>query len=437
MKFSLFGWLNEEPKEEPRVETHDIVPVDGADIVPGKADEKLDLALYEHVTLDAEGISGGAFVDALIPMAGNIADTAAQWDHAIVRFPEGAGWNDLLNRKTLGWEDWKQLGILKDGKFQPQAAIRQAKLQPVAVANFALQGAAIVVGQAYMAEINKQLEDIESSISAIQEEMRLERESNVEASFEMLCEYLTLYAQISDNPERRQAIHGAIEGIRKDALAAWAFELKAMHTLDKRLAAPRKMKNDDVKKGISEFKARERDAQAAFRLFVAAEQVSMQYDEDFSEDRIAFERDRLQKGLAEYGEVRGSIQEALSKRIEKLDGNLLDIADTVEDDYTPQNPVFDAFHFVGQNAPRLWLPAMREKAVQNLDSKKERWGSVAMVDSPIAPIGKECLDGLNRLDFIYNRADTMLVDDGGLHFVKTRMDDEFDEKQGSEEDSSE
>ena len=132
----------------------------------------------------------------------------------------------------------------------------------------------------------------------------------------------------------------------------------------------------------------------------------------------------VQEEIAEYGEVRGSIQGTLSKRIEKLDGNLLDIADTVEDDYTPQNPVFDAFHFVGQNAPRLWLPAMREKAVRNLDSKKERWSSVAMVDSPIAPIGEERLKGLNQLDFIYNQADTMLVDDGGLHFVKTRTDDE-------------
>ena len=61
-------------------------------------------------------------------MAAKAADTAAQWDHTIVRFPEGAGWNDLLNRKTPGWEEWKQLGILKDGKFRPQAAIKQAKL---------------------------------------------------------------------------------------------------------------------------------------------------------------------------------------------------------------------------------------------------------------------------------------------------------------------
>ena len=83
------------------------------------------------------GQSAERHTPTLIPMAAKAADAAAQWDHAIVRFPEGAGWNDLLNRKTPGWEEWKQLGVLKDGKFQPQAAIRQAKLQPVAVANLA------------------------------------------------------------------------------------------------------------------------------------------------------------------------------------------------------------------------------------------------------------------------------------------------------------
>lgn len=73
------------------------------------------------------------------------------------------------------------MSILKDNKFQSQAAIKQAKLQPAAVGNLALQGAAMVVGQMYMVEINKQLEDVAGGIAAIQEEMRLERESKIEA----------------------------------------------------------------------------------------------------------------------------------------------------------------------------------------------------------------------------------------------------------------
>lgn len=432
MKFRLFGRQNE-PEERHDDEERSIAPTGKVDIVPGKADDELDLALYEHVTLESDALGGGAYADALIPLAGNVADAAGQWNHAVVRFPEGTGWNDLLNRKTPGWEEWKQLGVLKDGKFRPQAAIKQAKLQPVAVANLALQGAAIVVGQAYMAEISKELEGIQSSISAIQEEMRMERESDVEASFELLREYLELYPQISDNPERRQAVHGAIEGIRKDALAAWAFELKAMRSLDDCLAAPRRMKNDAVSKSISEFRAKERDAQAAFRLFVAAEQASMQYDGDFSEERIAFERERLHKGIAEYGEVRGSIQKTLGERIEKISGNLLEIPDAVDDGYEPQNPLFDAAHFVGQNAPRLWLPAMRGEAERRLDSKKRRWSEVAMASDPITPVGEDRESRLAQMDFIYNRADTMVVDEDGVHFIRMRLDAETDPEEDDDD----
>lgn len=134
----------------------------------------------------------------------------------------------LLNRKTPGWEEWKQLGFLKEGKFQPMAAIKQAKLPPTAVANLALQGAAVVVGQAYMAEISKQLDGIQSEISVMQIEMKLEREANIEASYEMLKFYLAFYSEIAADPERRQAAHAEIEDIKRDAIAAWKFQVGAM-----------------------------------------------------------------------------------------------------------------------------------------------------------------------------------------------------------------
>ena len=128
MKFPFFGKDNGDSEPEEDHEGDIIIPTENTEIVPTIDNDGVDLALYDHVKLDAKAIGGAAFADALIPMAAKSADAMTQWDHSIVRFPKGAGWNDLLNRKTPGWEEWKQLGILKDGKFQPQAAIRQAKL---------------------------------------------------------------------------------------------------------------------------------------------------------------------------------------------------------------------------------------------------------------------------------------------------------------------
>ena len=51
----------------------------------------------------------------------------------------------------------------------------------------------------------------------------------------------------------------------------------------------------EVRARLHEFQGKERDAQAAFRLFLAAEQASMQYDGDFSAGRIAREREKIGK----------------------------------------------------------------------------------------------------------------------------------------------
>lgn len=418
MKLPFLDDLNDEPEPEESRADNDIVPVDGNEIVPTMDSEDVDLALYDHVTLDVEAIGGAAYADSLIPMAAKAADAAAQWDHAIVRFPEGAGWNDLLNRKSPGWEEWKQLGILKDGKFQPQAAIRQVKLQPAVIANLALQGAAIVVGQAYMAEISKQLEGIESGIAAIQQEMSLEREADIEARYEKLLEYLSQYDEIATNPEKRQAVHNAIEGICVEALKAWKFQVKAMDAFDARTERSKRMKDNEMLERLHEFQNRERGAQAAFRLFLAAEQASMQYDRDFSVARIAREREKISRCLEDYAEVRDKAQGLLAERIEDAQDDLLAVPDVEDDGYEPQNPILDAAHFLAQNAPRFTPLAMLEEGKKQKTIKKSRYRRAAGVDNPIAPIGEEREDELARINFIYNEADAMLIDGNSIHFLK-------------------
>lgn len=167
MKFRLFG-KRDDDDEQAGKEDNDLAHTEDTSIETRSTDEFLEIDRYEHRSFDGSTIDSGMFLNAMIPAVGSAVDAAAQYGQAIVRFPKGTNWSDLLNRKTPGWEGFKQLGILKDGKFQPQAAIKQAKLQPVAIGNLALQGAAMVVGQAYMVEINKQLDEITEGISSIQ-----------------------------------------------------------------------------------------------------------------------------------------------------------------------------------------------------------------------------------------------------------------------------
>lgn len=75
-----------------------IIPVHNAEISFSSGAAEPDLSLYEVWDVDPGPVGGRDFFDSLIPLAGNVAEAAAQYDHAIVKFPDGIGWDDLLNR---------------------------------------------------------------------------------------------------------------------------------------------------------------------------------------------------------------------------------------------------------------------------------------------------------------------------------------------------
>lgn len=71
-------------------------------LTPTVGDEALDIDLYAHRSFNNAAIRPTAFLDAIIPAAGAAVDAVAQYNHAIVRFPKGAKWADLIDRKTPG-----------------------------------------------------------------------------------------------------------------------------------------------------------------------------------------------------------------------------------------------------------------------------------------------------------------------------------------------
>lgn len=388
-------------------------------------DVELSLDLYEspvdfgdaeQVAFDAKDI--GIALDRLAPLVPAAADAAAQYGQAIVRFPEGAGWHDLMGRKTPGWEEWKQLGILKDGKFQPQAAIKQAKLQPAAVANIAMQGAAMAVGMAYMAEISSQLEGIEEGIAAVQEEIRLERESKVKAAYGMLREYAATYEERAGNPEKRQAVLVAVEGIKLEARSAWEFQLACMDALGTKLSSAKAMSDEKVKDCGQDFLLRERSASAVYKVLLAAEQVGMQYEGDFSSKRIARERAEASAWLEDYSTRRSFVQAALSSRVEAMKGGMVAIPERREDDYEPQNLFLDAMHEVAVMAPMLTPLALRKEAVRKLEMDKKDLDGLAESENPLCGDAEQSDTQLAMQDFVYNKANALVIDGDSIRFIE-------------------
>lgn len=417
MKFRLFGKRDDDEKQKEQEET-DLAPTEDASIEARVVEGFLDIEKYEHKTFGGGTIDSGMFLNAMIPAVGTAVDAAAQYGQAIVRFPKGANWSDLLNRKTPGWEGFKQLGILKDGKFQPQAAIKQAKLQPAAIGNLALQGAAMVVGQAYMVEINKQLDEITEGISSIQEEMRIERESNVEASMEMLKEYAFEYLDISNDPERAQAVRNQIESIRKDAKEAWIFQIKLLGEMNKKLNKHGNMKGPELRGKLREFSQRDKAAHDAFIFLMASEQVKMQYNQDYSESQINKEKDEIQQRLNEYNTLRDNVQSQLQFRISKFKGSLFVVPPVEKRVDKSSNPALRLAHAVGDNAPRIFPPTMHQEAKKKTAAQKRQYDEFVSKENPLLAPADARKDSLDTLSFIYNEANTVILDDHGIHYLK-------------------
>lgn len=427
MKFWPFGEDRDEG-EDPDA-GKDLLHYNDDEIVVVASDGLTDFDLLEHKSYNNAAVSDYSFLDAIIPAIGAAVDAGAQYGQAIVRFPKGASWADLLNRKTPGLEDFKTLSILKDNKFQSQAAIKQAKLQPAAVGNLALQGAAMVVGQMYMVEINKQLEDVAGGIAAIQEEMRLERESKIEACMELLKEYTENYMTISDDSVEHQAVRNQIEAIRKEAREAWLFQVKQLQDMDRSLRKSGKLKDEELKSKMCEFAQRDKAARDAFIFLMAAEQTKMQYSQSYTESQIRKEAESINQKLSEFTDLRNGIQDQLIDKIGKLSGKPLAIPAAEPATGASLNPLVKLGQTIGRNAPRVFVTNMRGEAKRQRREKRSSYEEYVKRDNPIEDVAGNRLNNLSDLNFIYNQADALLIDERGIHYIRGNdQSDSSDEK---------
>lgn len=143
--------------------------------------------------------------DMAVPGAAAVADAVSQYGYALVRFPEGKSWNDLMPRKTSGYEGWSHFATYGEngGVGGGNAAIKQAGLQPASIANLAMQGAAMAVGLAYMARIDGKLSEISKGIDDILRYMEEDYISRIEGHAEFIADYMEGFEEYATSIEER------------------------------------------------------------------------------------------------------------------------------------------------------------------------------------------------------------------------------------------
>lgn len=424
----FFGKFKSKDREPEAAEPKEIVKANGTTLVTVPANQIEAYQAKASRTAKKKTASDlGGLIDELVPIAIASADAVHQYDMAVVKFPEGVGWGDLCKFKQSENEGWNLLSNFKDGKFNNMAAIKQAGLQPTAVANLAMQGAAVAVGAAYMAQISDQLESIETGIEDIKRELQQERDAKLLSSFDMLQRYAQRFDEYNSNPEKKQAALVGIEQSLRDASEIWHFQIESMKRLSVEIAASKRMKESQVVEHSDQLREMEVRSAAAFQLCSAVSQLSMRYDDNFSTNRILAERNDLQKLADEYGAVRDAAYGALSKKAMKVSGAPLALADAAENKYDGSNPVLGLAHGAGSNLARVNPVRMRKAGKANLNAKRSTLVNEITADSPMRDVSRRQLENLEELDFMYNQADAMAFEGDSIIFLEFGGNDDADE----------
>ncbi len=279
-------------------------------MVVGSYSEVTEGLAIRHAEEDGFDLSSTLLrVDAAIPGAAAIADAVNQYGYALVRFPEGKSWTDLMERKTPGYEGWKHFATYdaKGGVSGGNAAIRQAGLQPVAVANIAMQGMAMATGLAYMAKLDNALTHMNERIDSIIKTMEEEYLSELEGHAVSLAEYSSCFDEYSSSSEERTSVITDTRRILSDLQGYWRKEMRRIEDLRARLSAQGKsIKEADAKELLREYKGIDERMRFIFRLIVAARQVLLQYTTSFTSRRLKKDRSLVESLRDDYLSARES-----------------------------------------------------------------------------------------------------------------------------------
>ena len=379
------------------------------------------------------GSKAAIAADALIPFGANAVQGVNEIGMAMVRFPKGVGWADLCARKAPEWDGYKLLSSFgSDGKFNEMAGIKQAGLQPAAVANLALQGAAVAVGMAYMNQINDKLDGLQSGIEAIQRDIQRERDAELKAAYDALDRLTFKCEEYGASTEKRQVALQIIEDAQREANKAWNYELECMKDFSAEVRAKKRLSAEKIAEEAEELSAMEARAAVAFQLFVMAQQIGMRFEGDYTSRRIEADGQIARQMADGFSSVRGDARLSLSGKISKVGGKPLAIAERPKDDHEAANVVLGVLYEAGKNVNRLNPVRMRAKAKADISEKRAKLQDAVSNENVVREIADRNEEELETMNFAFNEADTIVIGPDNVTIFKV-VEENAETGDGSEE----
>lgn len=153
--------------------------------------------------------------------------------------------------------------------------------------------------------------------------------------------------------------------------------------------------------------------------------MCVQHDSDFSASRIEAERSDLRESLQAYSQARGGVRIALGKKVERLKGAPIALADAADDsDWEQAALPREIIHGVALGLGRVRPDRMVKAARKNNEDRKAKIISAIDYGSGVRDVGDSRLAVLDGLEFTFNEADTMILENGEVRMLKAKSEEE-------------
>lgn len=276
--------------------------------------------------VDAEGTGMAVFLDAVEKAVPEIVKWKERGEMVRLDMPLGFSKEELM--KGRGYA--RKLACQgKDGKFVGTATIKELGKAGAAANVFGI--AAYVVGQQQMAEMNKRLASIESSLSKIANFLEKQQRSEVMGSFKALKRYLERADEYLESPEQLQAARQEVERIRNGSIVMWEALMGDVRGLAgdmardndpkgrkraKRLDAP------EVEEKMGELSRLEERAALILEITCLSSQLKARFDEGYAERSLEGDVDEVMRMYGEYAPERQKAVEELGKMAGRVRGKV-------------------------------------------------------------------------------------------------------------------
>lgn len=265
------------------------------------------------------GIGLAARVDSVLSLADDVLSLVESSQLYKVEVPDGYSLKDLVTSK----KDSKAVrAIVKDpkGKLNGDVSLKQAGINPTQIATMGLAAAAVVVGQAYMTEINESLHRIDSKLSTIISLITGEQKAKVKNAISIANAYANLYNDYLERPpEALQAARTEIEARYNDVGEVIDWMTEQLGDIENRTNEA-KASEKEVAPLLDELHSYEEQFELCLQALTALGMTRMYYDGCIDERSALIERQRIEAKTRTFLEKRQRVSGALEIKIGALKG---------------------------------------------------------------------------------------------------------------------